>query len=166
MVVQPYSISRKWGRTGRWRTYWAARLQTLHNLMRTLRSNRPERINPLVWSMINPVSSLVSNLVSTLFVLSYVFFTLLVINPVRSLVCLTRGWYGRCWMRGWMGRWRAHVTTRLKTLHNLMRTWKSKLFLHKRFLESFCESQFPHESVNLFFILVIVKDRLMDMWGG
>ena len=37
---------------------------------------------------------------------------------------------------------------------------------HKVFLKSFCESQFPHESVNLFFTLVIVKKKLMDLWGG
>ena len=34
-----------------------------------------------------------------------------------------------------------------------------KLISHKVFLKSFCKSQFPHKSVNLFFILVIVMDK-------
>ena len=29
---------------------------------------------------------------------------------------------------------------------------------HKVFIKLFCDSQFPHKSVNLFLILVIVKD--------
>jgi len=33
------------------------------------------------------------------------------------------------------------------------------------FLESFCKSQFPRQSVNLFFILVLVKDKLTDLRG-
>jgi hypothetical protein len=33
-------------------------------------------------------------------------------------------------------------------------------------LKSFCKSQFPHKFVNLFFILVIVKDKLTDLWGS
>jgi len=37
---------------------------------------------------------------------------------------------------------------------------------HTVFLKSFCKSRFPHKSVNLFFILVIVKDKLTDMWGS
>jgi len=37
---------------------------------------------------------------------------------------------------------------------------------HKVFFESFCKSQFPQNPVNLFFILVIVKDKLTDLWGG
>ena len=37
---------------------------------------------------------------------------------------------------------------------------------HKAFLKSFCKSQCPHQSVNLFFILVIVKDQLTDSWGS
>ena len=31
------------------------------------------------------------------------------------------------------------------------------------FLRSFCKSQFPHKAVNVFFILVIVKDKLTDL---
>ena len=30
----------------------------------------------------------------------------------------------------------------------------------------FRESQFPHTSVNLFFILVIVREKLTDLWGS
>ena len=41
----------------------------------------------------------------------------------------------------------------------------SDLISHKVFLKSFCKSQFPHKSVNLFFILVIMKDELTDLWG-
>ena len=32
-------------------------------------------------------------------------------------------------------------------------------------IKSFCKSQFPHKSVNLFFTLLIVKDKLTDLWG-
>ena len=34
------------------------------------------------------------------------------------------------------------------------------------FLTSFCKSQLPHKSVYVFFILVIVKDELTDLWRG
>jgi hypothetical protein len=37
---------------------------------------------------------------------------------------------------------------------------------HKVCLKSFCKNQFPHKFVNLFFVLVIVKDKLTDLWGG
>ena len=37
------------------------------------------------------------------------------------------------------------------------------LIAHKVFLRSFCKSQLPHISVNVFFKLVIVKDTLMDV---
>ena len=42
----------------------------------------------------------------------------------------------------------------------------SEFISHEVFFKSFCKSQFPHKSVNLFFILVIVKDRLTDLWGS
>ena len=42
----------------------------------------------------------------------------------------------------------------------------SDLISHKVFRTSFCKSQFPHKSVNLFFILVIVMDKLTDLWGS
>ena len=41
-----------------------------------------------------------------------------------------------------------------------------KLISHKVLLKSFCKSQFSHKSVNLFFILIIVKDKLTDLWGS
>ena len=38
---------------------------------------------------------------------------------------------------------------------------------HKVFLKSFCKANFIQiRFVNLFFILVIVKDKLTDLWGG
>ena len=40
-----------------------------------------------------------------------------------------------------------------------------KLISRKVFLQSFCNSQFPHKSVNSLFISVIVKDKLTDLWG-
>ena len=36
----------------------------------------------------------------------------------------------------------------------------------KVFIKSFCKSQFPHKFVNLFFILVMMKDKLMDSCGN
>ena len=41
---------------------------------------------------------------------------------------------------------------------------RSGLISHKVFEKLFCKSQFPHKSVNFFFILVIVKDKLTDLW--
>ena len=35
---------------------------------------------------------------------------------------------------------------------------------HKVFLMWFFKSQFPHKSVNLSFILVIIKDELTNLW--
>ena len=34
------------------------------------------------------------------------------------------------------------------------------------FLQSFCKSQFPHNSVNSFFTSVMVKDKLTNLWGS
>ena len=34
------------------------------------------------------------------------------------------------------------------------------------FVKSFCKSQFPNKSVNLFFILVTIKESLTDLWGS
>ena len=34
------------------------------------------------------------------------------------------------------------------------------------FLKSLCKSQFTHKSLNLISILVIVKDKLTDVWGS
>ena len=40
------------------------------------------------------------------------------------------------------------------------------LISQKVFIKSFCKSQFPHKSVNLFFILVIIKDKLTNLCGN
>ena len=40
------------------------------------------------------------------------------------------------------------------------------LISHKVFSQSFCKSPFPHKSVNLLSILVIVKNTLTDLWGS
>ena len=40
-----------------------------------------------------------------------------------------------------------------------------KIVPHEVFLKSFYKSQFPHKSVNLYFISVIINDKLMDLWG-
>ena len=37
---------------------------------------------------------------------------------------------------------------------------------HKVLLKSICKSQLPHKSVKLFFILVMVKDKLTDLLGS
>ena len=36
----------------------------------------------------------------------------------------------------------------------------------KVLIKSFRRSKFPHKSVNIFFILVIVKDKFTDLWGS
>ena len=33
-------------------------------------------------------------------------------------------------------------------------------------IKSLCKSQFPHRCVNLFFALVMIKDKLTDLWGN
>jgi hypothetical protein len=38
--------------------------------------------------------------------------------------------------------------------------------LKQRVLKSFCKSQFPYNSVSLFFILVMIQDRLTDLYGN
>ena len=40
------------------------------------------------------------------------------------------------------------------------------LISHKVFLTSLCTSELPHESVNLFFVLVVEKDKLTGLWGS
>jgi len=42
----------------------------------------------------------------------------------------------------------------------------STFISHKGILKSLCKSQFPHKFVNVFFILLIVKDKLTDLWGS
>ena len=43
---------------------------------------------------------------------------------------------------------------------------KFKIISHEVFMKSFLGSQFPQKSVNIFFISVIVKDKLTDSWGS
>ena len=40
------------------------------------------------------------------------------------------------------------------------------LISHKVFPKSFFKIRFPHKSVNVFFILVIMKDMLTDLCGN
>ena len=47
----------------------------------------------------------------------------------------------------------------------LMTCSVSALISQKVFIKSLCKSQFPRKSVNLFFILVIVKDKLTGLCG-
>jgi hypothetical protein len=50
-------------------------------------------------------------------------------------------------------------------VHKILLT-KHELISHKVFLNSFYKSRFPHKYVNLFFISVIVKDKLTNLRGG
>ena len=40
----------------------------------------------------------------------------------------------------------------------------ARALISQKVFIKFCKSQFLHKSVNLFFILVIVKDKLTDLW--
>ena len=56
-----------------------------------------------------------------------------------------------------------------KVLENTQRVWFSRASGFNSqtvFVKSFCKSQFPHKSVNLFVILVMIKDKLTDLWGS
>ena len=44
--------------------------------------------------------------------------------------------------------------------------YSERLVAQKVFLKSFCRSPFPHESVKVFVILVISKDKLTDFGGS
>ena len=46
------------------------------------------------------------------------------------------------------------------------RAWDSGFISHKVFAKSFFKSQFPHKSVDLLLLLLIVKDTLKDLWGS
>ena len=41
----------------------------------------------------------------------------------------------------------------------------NELISQNVFMKSFCKSQFPHKFVNLFCILVIMKNQLTDLCG-
>ena len=42
--------------------------------------------------------------------------------------------------------------------------WRIDLTRLKVFFKSFCKSRFPHKSITIFFILKIVKNKLMELW--
>ena len=44
-------------------------------------------------------------------------------------------------------------------------TRRHNFISQKVLTEYFCRSQLSHEYVNAFFVLAIVKDKLMDLWG-
>ena len=44
--------------------------------------------------------------------------------------------------------------------------WHKVFISHKVFIKSYRKSQSPHKSVDLFFILVLAKDELTDLWGS
>jgi hypothetical protein len=58
--------------------------------------------------------------------------------------------------------------TRLR--HSMAGDWEwkrcSDFISQKVFIKSVCTSQFPYKSVNLFFILAILKDQLTDLCGN
>ena len=41
---------------------------------------------------------------------------------------------------------------------------RSRFFSQKVFIKLFCKSQFPYKFVNLFLIIVMVKDKLADLY--
>ena len=43
---------------------------------------------------------------------------------------------------------------------------RQALISQKGFIKSFCNSQFPHKSVNLSFISVMLKDKLTSLCGN
>jgi len=63
------------------------------------------------------------------------------------------------------GRSRLHVRQRRRPLGEQTRQ-QLDVISHKVCLESSCKSQFPYKSVNLFIVLIIVKDRLTDLSGN
>ena len=61
----------------------------------------------------------------------------------------------------WGGNLELGLLTRLA---GSARVFSSYLISHKMFIKAFLKSQFPHKFVNLFFILVLAKDKLTDLW--
>ena len=57
---------------------------------------------------------------------------------------------------------------RIRADHALLnqRCLLNDLIPHIVFSKSCCNSQFPHKIVNVFFTLVIVKNKLTDLRGG
>ena len=47
-----------------------------------------------------------------------------------------------------------------------MESWDRSLSHREVFIKSFCKSQFPHKFVDLFSTLVLIKEKLTDLWGN
>ena len=62
-------------------------------------------------------------------------------------------WFDNSVCRFWLGLSDIYTTPGLSDV----------LISHKVFLKSFCESRFPHDFFNLFFILIVVKDKWTDL---
>ena len=64
-------------------------------------------------------------------------------------------------------RIRQYEFRKFPTSRNVCNTFGVRnLIANKVLLKSFRKSQLPHKSVNLFIILVIVKDELTKFWGS
>ena len=59
------------------------------------------------------------------------------------------------------------MTMRFRFLsHHAFQEWDKVYFTSMCFLRSFRKIQFPRKSVNLFFTLIIVKNKFTELWGG
>ena len=79
--------------------------------------------------------------------------------------------HGGCPFRGGLGckahRLLYHSTLGLRAIKKRREVARLVcLHLNESVFKSFGKSQFPHKSVNLSFILVIVKNELTDLWGS
>jgi len=77
---------------------------------------------------------------------------------VSSSWRLSSRWHAMCAVK--LRQLRSRKVSRLTTLGNPNQI---DLISQKVFIKSFFKSQFPHKSVNLFFILVTMKDKLTDL---
>ena len=78
----------------------------------------------------------------------------------------TRTIFGRCIRTRSGGKQRSTGCGGTRRAPSLApRPRRSAFISHKVFINSFCESQFPHKFDNLFFILVIAKDELKNLCG-
>ena len=81
-------------------------------------------------------------------------------SSLLSLQVLEGPWALSWVIRESMGR---TLTTSRRVESDLGADIRGIFISHRVFLKLFCKSQFPHKSVNLFFILVIIKDKLTDL---
>ena len=70
-------------------------------------------------------------------------------------------WVYRC---RWAGDFRLNVYLAVPAPPRVYLT--QKFISHSFFSKSFGKRQFPHKFINFLFKLVIVKDKLMDLWGS